>query len=239
MKLDILAFGAHPDDVELSAGGTLAKHAALGYKTGIVDLTQGELGTRGSGPLRLKEAHAAAQILGVDIRENLGLPDGFFELDEENIRAVIRMIRKYRPRIVLANALSDRHPDHGRGAELLKRAFFLSGLPKIKTYDEEGEEQEAFRPSRLLHYIQFVEMKPDLVVDISGYLEKKMESVMAYRSQFYDPNSDEPETLISGSGFLEDLRGRASKLGLMIGQKHGEGFVADQTIGVFELKSVF
>jgi bacillithiol biosynthesis deacetylase BshB1 len=239
MKLDILAFGAHPDDVELSAGGTIAKHASLGYKVGVVDLTQGELGTRGSGPLRLKEASAAAKILGLTVRENLGLPDGFFEVDEENIRSVIHMIRKYQPNLVLANAISDRHPDHGQGAQLVKKACFLSGLPKIRTYDEAGEEQEAYRPPRLLHYIQFMEMKPDLIVDISGYLETKMESVLAYSSQFFDPNSEEPETMISGKGFLEDLRGRASKLGMMIGKVHGEGYVSDQAIGLSELKSVF
>ena len=238
MKLDILAFGAHPDDVELAAGGTLAMHASKGSKVGIVDLTQGELGTRGSGPLRLQEAAEAARILGLSVRENLGLRDGFFEIDEDSIREVIRMIRKYRPNIVLANAPSDRHPDHGKGAELLRRAFFLSGLPKIVTMDED-EKQEAYRPKRLLHYIQFMESKPDLVVDISGYFETKMKSILAYGSQFYDPSSEEPKTLISGEGFLKDIEGRACKLGLMIGKNHGEGFISEQTIGLSDLNMLY
>ena len=200
MKLDILAFGAHPDDVEISCAGTILKHIELGYKCGIVDLARGELGTRGSGELRLIEAEKAQQILGVDVRENLGFADGFFQNDREHQLPIIEMIRKYRPEIVLANSVHDRHPDHGKGAKLVADACFLSGLIKIETG------QEAWRPKAVYHYIQDEFIHPDLTVDITPYFDKKVESILAYGSQFYDPESAEPETPISGKGFLRFLK---------------------------------
>ncbi len=196
MKLDILVFGSHPDDAELGAGGTMAKEVARGKKVGIVDLTRGELGTRGSAEIRHKEALAAADILGVSVRENLGFADAFFVNDREHQMAVIRVLRKYRPEIVLCNAVEDRHIDHGKGAKLVSDACFLSGLTRIET-DLSEVVQEAWRPKQVYHYIQWRNLSPDFVVDVSGFINKKTEAILAYSSQFFDPNSKEPETPIS------------------------------------------
>ena len=234
MKVDILAFGAHPDDVELGAAGTLLKHIAAGKKAGIVDLTQGDLGTRGSAALRLEEANKAAELMGLSARENLRFRDGFFVNDETHQIEVIKMIRKYRPELVLANAIHDRHPDHGRGSELVYTASFLAGLPKIQT-ELDGEMQEAWRPKALYHYTQFVHIEPDLVVDISDFIDQKMEAIQAYASQFYDPNSKEPQTAISSKTFIESIVSRAQDLGRMIGVRYAEGFTSDRHIGVRNL----
>ena len=223
IKLDILAFGSHPDDVELSCSGTILKNVSKGLKVGIIDLTRGELGTRGTPVLRAKEALAAARILGVEFRENLGLEDGFFRLDKPSLINVIRKIRQYRPEVVLANAMEDRHPDHGRGAALVAEACFLAGLPKIKTRSH-GLLQPAWRPKALYHYIQYRKLKPDFVVDISGFMEKKIESIMAFSSQFYNPGSKEPETLISQKNFMDYIRTREKEYGRLIGKEYGEGF---------------
>ena len=234
MKLDILAFGAHPDDVELGCGGTLAKEIALGRKVGIVDLTRGELGTRGSAEIRDREAAAAAQILGVAVRENLAMRDGFFVNDEMHQLAVIRMLRKYRPEIVLCNAIDDRHIDHGRGSKLVSDACFLSGLKKIET-EYNGETQEQWRPKVVYHYIQWKNIKPDFVVDVTGYNDKKVEAILAYSSQFYDPNNNEPETPIATKNFLESLNYRSQDLGRLIGTDYGEGFTAERHLAVNSL----
>ena len=237
MKLDILAFGAHPDDVELSCAGTLAKQVALGSKCGVIDLTQGELGTRGTAEIRLQEAQDAAKAMGLSIRENLGFRDGFFSNDEAHKLAVIKMIRKYRPEIVIANAPTDRHPDHGRGSFLLKEASFMSGLKQIKT-NLDGEEQEAWRPQMLWYYIQFQNLKPDFIVDIGEHIETKMNAIKAYRSQFYDPNSKEPATVISSKNFFESVTYRAQDLGRLIGAEYAEGFIAAQDLGLKDLNSL-
>ncbi len=200
MKLDILAIGVHPDDVELGCSGTLLKHIQLGYQVGIADLTSGQLGTRGTPELRLQEAEKARKILGVAVRENLGMQDGFFEIDQEHLLAVIRIIRKYKPTVVFANAPEDRHPDHGRAAKLVSRACFLSGLIKVET-EMDGQPQAAHRPTQVLHYLQDHFHKPDLVVDITGQFSTKMEAILAFDSQFYKEGSTEPETPISGKSF--------------------------------------
>lgn len=233
-KLDILAFGAHPDDVELGCGGTIAKEIALGKKVGIIDLTRGELGTRGSAEIRDQEAMAAANILGVTIRENLNMRDGFFVNDEEHQLAIIRMIRKYQPEIVLCNALEDRHIDHGKGSKLVSDACFLSGLMKIETqYDVVN--QKAWRPKAVYHYMQWKNLTPDFVVDISKFNKKRVDAIMAYGSQFYDPNSKEPETPIATKNFLESLNYRAQDLGRIIGVDYAEGFNVERTLGVNSL----
>jgi N-acetylglucosamine malate deacetylase 1 len=233
-KLDILAFGAHPDDVELGCGGTIAKEIALGKKVGIIDLTRGELGTRGSAEIRDQEALAAANILGVSIRENLNMRDGFFVNDEEHQLAIIRMIRKYQPEIVLCNALEDRHIDHAKGSKLVSDACFLSGLMKIETkYD--GIIQKAWRPKAVYHYMQWKNLTPDFVVDISNFNKKRIEAILAYGSQFYDPNSKEPETPIATKNFLESLNYRAQDLGRIIGVDYAEGFNVERTLGVNSL----
>lgn len=237
MKLDILAFGAHPDDVELGCGGTLAKEIASGKKVGIVDLTRGELGTRGSADLRDQEAAAAAKILGVVIRENLRMRDGFFVNDEAHQLEVIKMIRKYRPEIVLCNAVDDRHIDHGKGSKLVSDACFLSGLRRIET-EVEGQSQEAYRPKAVYHYIQWKNIEPDFVVDISGFNHKRVEAIMAYGSQFYDPKSSEPETPIATKNFLESLSYRAQDLGRLIGCEYGEGFTAERYLAVNSLSDL-
>lgn len=229
MKLDILAFGAHPDDVEISCAGTILKHIDLGYKCGIIDLTQGELGTRGSAELRLVEAENAKSILGISARENLGFADGFFQNDKEHQLPIINMIRKYRPEIVLANSIQDRHPDHGKGAKLVADACFLAGLIKVET------RQEAWRPKAVYHYIQDEFIHPDLTVDVTPYFDKKIEAILAYSSQFYNPQSDEPDTPISGKEFLDFLKGRARTYGRPIGAELAEGFTAARNIGVRNL----
>jgi bacillithiol biosynthesis deacetylase BshB1 len=234
MKLDLLAFAAHPDDVELSCSGTMIRHMQLGYKTGIVDLTRGELGTRGNAALRKKEAEEATKILGLSARENLGLPDGFFTINEASLLAVVRMIRKYRPSIVLANSVADRHPDHGRASQLVREACFLSGLVKVET-ELDGKRQEAWRPEAVYFYIQDRMPRPDLIVDISGVMEQRVKAIMAFSSQFYNPESTEPETMISSKQFLEILKSRASDLGRTIGVEYGEGFTVERPPGVGDL----
>lgn len=233
MKLDILAFGAHPDDVELGAGATLAKEIANGKKVGIVDLTRGELGTRGTAEIRDKEAAAAAEILGVSVRENLEYADGFFVNDKAHQLGIIQMIRKYKPEIVLCNAIDDRHIDHGKGSALVSHACFLSGLVKIDTkLDGDDAWQEPWRPKLVYHYIQWKNLDPDFVVDVSGFIEKKTEAILAYSSQFFDPNSDEPETPISSKNFIDSVNYRARDLGRMIGAEHAEGFTVERFVAV-------
>lgn len=234
MKLDILAFGAHPDDVELGCGGTIAKEVAMGKKVGIVDLTRGELGTRGTIVTRDQESAKAATILGVSIRENLNMRDGFFMNDEEHQLVVIRMLRKYQPEIVICNAIDDRHIDHGKGSKLVSDACFLSGLVKIET-EYEGKKQNAWRPKSVYHYIQWKNIQPDFVLDISGYNEKRIQAILAYSSQFYDPNSKEPETPIATKNFLESLNYRPQDFGRLIGKEYGEGFTVERYLGVNSL----
>lgn len=234
MKLDILAFGAHPDDVELGCGGTIAKEVSLGKKVGIVDLTRGELGTRGTAELRDQEAMAAAQILGVTVRENLQMRDGFFVNDEAHQLLVIQMIRKYRPEIVICNAIDDRHIDHAKGSKLVSDACFLSGLIKIETSDND-QQQSAWRPKQVYHYLQWKNIEPDFVVDITGFNEKRIESILAYGSQFYNPNSNEPETPIATKNFLESLNYRARDFGRLIGTDYAEGFTVERYLAVNSL----
>lgn len=233
-KLDILVFAAHPDDVELACSGTLLKHISLGYKVGIVDLTRGELGTRGSAEIRAEETRVASSILGIHSRENLGFRDGFFEIDEAHLLKVVEVIRKHRPEIILANAASDRHPDHRRAGDLVSRANFLSGLVKIETAN-----QTAWRAKVVYRYIQDNYIEPDFVVDISGFEAKKLEAIKAFKSQFYDPNSTEPKTPISREDFLDFILARAKQLGRPINAEYGEGFTVERYVGVddlFELK---
>ena len=234
MKLDILAFGAHPDDVELGCGGTIAKEVALGKKAGIIDLTRGELGTRGTAQTRDAESANAAKILGVVVRENLNMRDGFFANDEEHQLAVIRMLRKYQPEIVLCNAIDDRHIDHSKGSKLVSDACFLSGLIKIET-EYNGIKQQAWRPKAVYHYIQWKNLQPDFVVDISGFNEVRIAAILAYGSQFYDPNSKEPETPIATKHFLESLNCRPQDFGRLIGKEHAEGFTVERYLGVNSL----
>lgn len=238
MKLDILVLAAHPDDAELGCGGTIAKHVSLGLKVGIVDFTKGELGTRGTPESREKEAIDSGVILGLSARENLGLKDGFFGNDRENQMAVIQAIRKYKPEIVLANAIYDRHPDHGKGSELAYDSCFLAGLAKIETSDS-GVAQTPWRPKAVYHYIQSQLIEPDFVIDISDFWEQKMKAVRAFRTQFYDPTSKEPDTYISNPGFLKLLESRANEFGHAIGTNYGEGFTVRRIIGVKSLFDVF
>lgn len=234
MKLDVLAFGAHPDDVELGCAGTILKEISLGKTVGIVDLTRGELGTRGSAEIRDQEANAAAKILGVLVRENLEMRDGFFVNDEKHQLEVIKMIRKYRPEIVLCNAIDDRHIDHAKGSKLVSDACFLSGLRKVET-SVDGESQEAWRPKLVYHYIQWKNIEPDFVVDITGFTDKKIESIVAYRSQFYDANSKEPESPITSKNFFESLNYRSQDLGRLVGVDHAEGFTVERYLAVNSL----
>lgn len=234
MNIDILAFGAHPDDVEISCGGTLLRYADEGKQIAIVDLTKGELGTRGSGDLRMEECKAASQILGLVDRVNLGMADGFFEDNEDHLHQIIREIRHFRPKLILANSIRDRHPDHGRAAALAARAAFLSGLPKINT-ERNGISQEAYRAPMLLHYIQDMYIEPDVVLDVSAYAEEKIKVVQCFSSQFFDPNSTEPETPISNAHFFEFMKGRMLQFGRPIGAKYAEGFTVNRTLGVSDL----
>ncbi|MBG24969.1 MULTISPECIES: bacillithiol biosynthesis deacetylase BshB1 [Croceibacter] len=231
MKLDILAIGAHPDDVELSCSGTLAKEIAKGKIVGILDLTRGELGTRGSAEIRDVEAANAARILGVAVRKNLKFKDGFFKNDEAHQKAIIKIIRKYKPEVVLCNAVDDRHIDHGKGSKLASDACFLSGLRRIETKLDD-EPQEAWRPKHVYHYIQWKNLTPDVVVDISGYLDKKIASVKAYESQFFNLKSDEPQTPISSNNFLQSITYRAQDLGRLINVEHAEGFTSERYVAV-------
>ncbi len=234
MKLDIVAFGAHPDDVELGCSGTIAKEVSLGKKVGIIDLTRGELGTRGSVEIRNSESAKASEILGVLVRENLDMRDGFFVNDEAHQQKVIEMIRKYRPEIVLCNAITDRHIDHGKGSKLVSDACFLSGLVKIET-KLNGEQQQAWRPKVVYHYIQWQNIEPDFVVDISEFMDKKTQSVLAYGSQFYDPNSNEPVTPITSKNFLDSIQYRAEDLGRLVGVAYAEGFTTERYLAVNSL----
>jgi N-acetylglucosamine malate deacetylase 1 len=231
MKLDIVAFGAHPDDVELGCSGTIAKEISLGKKVGIVDLTRGELGTRGSVEIRNSESAKASEILGVSIRENLDMRDGFFVNDEAHQMKIIQMLRKYRPEVVLCNAIDDRHIDHGKGSKLVSDACFLSGLRRIET-SLDGENQAAWRPKLVYHYIQWKNLEPDFVVDISGFMDVKMESILAYSSQFYNPNTNEPESPISSKNFLDSVKYRAQDLGRIVGVDYAEGFTVERYLTV-------
>ena len=234
MKLDILAFGAHPDDVELGCGATIAKEIFLGKKVGIVDLTRGELGTRGSANLRDLEAKSAGDILGISVRENLRFADGFFINDNRHQLEIIKMIRKYQPEIVLCNAIDDRHIDHPKGSSLVSDACFLSGLVKINT-SVEGKNQEKWRPKKVYHYIQWKNIEPDFVVDVTGFVEKKIDAVSTYSSQFYDQNSKEPETPITSKNFIESINYRARDLGRLIGVDAAEGFTVERFVAVASL----
>ena len=231
MKVDILVLTAHPDDSELTCSGTILAHIAQGKRVGIVDLTQGELGTRGTPQLRKMEAEDAARILGLSFRENLGLPDGFFRNDRAHQLEVVKTIRRFQPDIILTNSVSDRHPDHGRAAALVEDASFLAGLRKVETLYKDAP-QQAWRPRQVYHFIQDRYLKPDLIVDVSPFWSKKMEAIKAFRSQFYDPENAEPLTYISQSGFLEFIEARALELGHYIGVQYGEGFTTTKHIGV-------
>ncbi|MBP6387203.1 MAG: bacillithiol biosynthesis deacetylase BshB1 [Pseudarcicella sp.] len=235
MKLDLLVFAAHPDDAEISCSGTIASYIHQGKKVGIIDLTKGELGTRGTVAIRESESVAATKILGIHVRENLGLRDGYITNDESSQLKIIQKIRQYSPKIVLANALDDRHPDHVNGALLVKDAFFKSGLRMINTFDENGKPQEAYRPQNLFHYIQDRYLKPDFIIDITDFWELKEASIRAFRSQFFDPNSTEPNSYISSPDFLDFLKARASEFGHNIGVKYGEGFQSEKKIGLRNL----
>lgn len=234
MKLDILAIAAHPDDVELSCAGTLLAHLAMGKKVGVLDLTRGELGTRGTAQTRKEEAEAASRTMGIHVRENMNFADGFFQNDPPHQKALVSVIRKYRPEIVILNAIEDRHPDHGRGAQLGIDACFLSGLSKIVT-KLDNQVQQAWRPKAVYHFIQDRFIRPDFVVDITPYWEKKLESIRAYRTQFFDPFSNEPITYISTPDFIDFLAARAQEWGHSIGVKYGEGFTKARQIGVRDL----
>lgn len=238
MKLDILVLAAHPDDAELGCGGTIARHVALGHKVGVVDFTRGELGTRGSVETREREAADSAAILGLAIRKNLDLPDGFFRNEKEHQLEVVKAIREFQPDVVLANAVYDRHPDHGRGSDLAFEASFLAGLVKVET-SLNGRQQEPWRPKVLYHYIQSLFIKPDFVVDVSPYWEQKMKAVRAFKTQFHNPSSSEPETYISNPAFLKLLEARATELGHGIGVTHGEGFTVRRWVGVKSLTDLF
>ena len=229
MKVDILAIGAHPDDVELGCGGTLAKLISEGKKVAIVDLTQGELGTRGTNITRAQEAASASEILGISARENLKMKDGFILNSEEYQMQIVKMIRKYQPEIVLANAVDGRHPDHAKAAKLVSDACFLSGLVKIET-ELDGENQKQWRPKQVFHYIQWKHITPDFVIDISNFMEKKIEACLAYKTQFYDPNSNEPMTPIATKDFLESLTYRAQDLGRLSGVEFAEGFTTEKLL---------
>jgi bacillithiol biosynthesis deacetylase BshB1 len=238
MKLDILAFGSHPDDVELGCSATIAKEIQNGKKVGIIDLTQGELGTRGTAETRKQEANDAAKILGVEVRENLKFADGFFMNDKQHQLEVIKMIRKYQPDIVLCNTIEDRHIDHGKGSQLVSDACFLSGLMKIET-ELDGNSQQQWRPKQVYHFIQWKHIEPDFVVDVTGFMDTKMKAVLAYSTQFYDPKSKLPETPISSKNFTDSVDYRARDLGRIIGVEHGEGFTVERYVGVeslFDLK---
>jgi bacillithiol biosynthesis deacetylase BshB1 len=226
MKLDMLVLSAHPDDAELACSGTIIRHIEMGKKVGLIDLTRGQLGTRGTPEIRDVEAEAAAKILGLSARENLGFEDGFFSEDKEHIIAIIRAIRKYQPEILITNALHDRHPDHGRASDLVSRASFLSGLIKIETG------QKPWRPRNVYHYIQDRFIKPDLIVDVTPYWEHKIKAIKAFRSQFFNPGSEEPGTYISSPEFLLFIEARALEFGHSVGVKYGEGFTSERNVGI-------
>ena len=235
MKLDILVLPVHPDDAELGCSGTIVKEIALGKKVGIVDLTRGELGTRGSAEIRDKEAAASAKILGLAVRDNLGLPDGFFENNKPHQLKVIEAIRRFRPEIVITNAYHDRHPDHGRASDLVEDSAFLSGLRKIETYYN-GHKQQEWRPNLVLHFIQDNYIKPDILVDVTDYWDKKLKSIHAFGSQFYNPEWEgEPQTYISSPEFIQVIEARAREYGKSINVKFAEGFISRKILGVNDL----
>lgn len=239
MKLDILVFGAHPDDAELGAGATIAAEVAKGKKVGVIDLTRGELGTRGTAETRDLESAEAARILGLSMRDNMEFADGFFVNDKVHQMALIRQIRKYQPEVVLCNAIDDRHIDHAKGSKLVSDACFLSGLVKIDT-QLEGEDhwQKPWRPKQVYHYIQWKNLSPDFLVDISPFIDKKMEAILAYRTQFHDPNSKEPETPISSKNFLDSVLYRARDMGRLIGVEYAEGFTVERPLAVSALSNL-
>jgi len=237
-KLDLLVIAAHPDDAELGCGGTIARLVQEGRRVGIVDLTRGELGTRGTPELRIQEAEEAGNILGIQVRENLGLRDGRFENSEKDQIAVIRSIRKYRPEIVITNAPEDRHPDHGRAARLVADSCFYSGLRKIPT-DLNGLEQEAWKPKSLFHFVQSQTLPIDFVIDISTQWQVKIKSIRAYKSQFFDPESKEPETYISSPEFLRMVEARAIEHGHAVGKAYGEGFIRSRVMGLNSLFDLY
>lgn len=234
MKLDILAIGVHPDDIELGCGGTILKHIAAGKKVGVLDLTHGELGSRGSGELRLVEAANSAKILGLSARENLGFADGFFRNTKENQIEIIKILRKYQPDVVLCNAPKDRHPDHGRASEMVSEACFYSGLVRIET-ELDVTSQALWRPKAVYHYIQDRYLKPDFVVDVSGFVDQKIEAIMAFSSQFYNPASELPETPISSKKFMDFIKARMANFARDISTDYAEGFTVDRTIGVEDI----
>lgn len=234
MKLDILVIAAHPDDSELACSGTIASHIDKGYKVGVLDLTQGEMGTRGTPEIRLEESKEAAEKLGLSMRENLKFKDVFFKDDFEHQVQIVRYLRKFKPEIVLANAVTDRHPDHGKGGFLASKACFMSGLRKIET-EWDGQPQDVWRPQYIYHYIQNNYIQPDFVVDVTEFWDKKMESIKAFKSQFYDPNSKEPESFISSSGFLDFIDARGKEFGHSINTIYGEGFTVERMIGISDL----
>jgi bacillithiol biosynthesis deacetylase BshB1 len=238
MKLDVLAIGSHPDDVELGCSGTILKEVQRGKKVGIIDLTQGELGTRGTIETRYQEAAESAKILGITVRENLKMRDGFFQNDEEHQRKLITVLRKYQPEIVIGNILEDRHPDHGRAGWLIYDSCFLSGLRQVKTHDEDGMEQVKWRPKMLLHYIQDRFYEPDIIIDVSDVWEKRLASIKAFKTQFYNPDLKEPQSYISSPDFLEAIISRARLLGKRIGVKYGEGFISKKSIGLNNLDAI-
>lgn len=239
MKVDLLAIGVHPDDIELSCSGTVLRHIEQGKTVGLLDLTRGELGSRGSAEIRDREAAEAARLMGAAFRDNLGMADGFFEYTRENLLAIIRVIRRCQPEIVLLNAVRDRHPDHGRAAKLQADACYYSGLVKIETFEDDGTAQEKWRPRAVYHYIQDRHLNPDFVVDISEFIDRKMEVVSAFSSQFYNPEateySDEPQTPISGKQFFDYLRATAATYGRVAGYDYAEGFNVSRTPGVQDL----
>jgi bacillithiol biosynthesis deacetylase BshB1 len=234
MKLDILVIAAHPDDAELACSGTIAAQVAKGYKVGILDLTKGEMGTRGTPEIRMQESEEASKILGISIRENLGFKDIFFRDDDSHRLEIVKIIRKYKPEIVLANAVTDRHPDHGKGGAVASNACFMSGLRKIETHLD-GIDQAAWRPKYVYHYIQNNYIKPDFVVDITDFWDIKIESIKAFRSQFYDPNNKEPQSFISSAEFLDFVEARSREFGHSIMVKYGEGFTVERTLGITDL----
>ena len=238
MKVDILAFGAHPDDIELGCGGSIALAIAQGKTVGLIDLTRGELGTRGSAEIRAKEAENAAALLQVSFRKNLDFRDAFFTNDEAHQRSIIQQLRTHQPSIVLCNAVEDRHIDHAKGSQLVSDACFLSGLQKIETLDEEGNSQKAWRPKQVYHYIQWKEIVPDFVVDISEHLDRKIEAIKAYSSQFYDPKSKEPSTPISSQNFIESVRYRAKNFGRLSNVDAAEGFTTEKTPLIKDFKNI-
>ena len=236
-KIDILAIGAHPDDIELGCGGTILNEIHKGKKVGLIDLTAGELGTRGSVEKRKQESNKASKILGVDFRLNLAMKDGFIKNDENSQIQIIRFIRKYQPDVIICNAPDDRHVDHAEASKLVVSSSFLSGLVKINT-KLDNNNQKPWRPNNVYHYIQWKNLEPTFVVDISQHIEKKMEAVLSYDSQFYNPKSEEPDTLISSEKFLDSITARSADFGRLIGVEHAEGFISNKLVGVKSLNDL-